>query len=255
MKLKVASCIALCLSFTFLAQSLPMDAAPAANLRGREYYEERGDIVWEVPTEEKYIALTFDDGPDEKQTMLILDLLRQYDARATFFVVGDRVERYPEIVRRELAEGHEVANHSYTHPAFQHLSNGSMEEELNRTQEAVFKATGTRPSLFRPPGGYYNERLISLSKLHHLQMVLWSWHQDTKDWRSPGMQVIANKVLENARSGDIVLMHDFVHRSSQTYEALRIILPELKRQGYSLVTVSELLSHKVAPKNHIKVSY
>lgn len=255
MRLKTTSCIAICLSFTLLIQSAPTGAAPAANLRGREYYEERGDIVWEVPTEEKYIALTFDDGPDEKQTQLILDLLRQYHAKATFFVVGDRVERYPEIVRRELAEGHEVANHSYTHPAFQRLSSGSMEEELNRTQEAVFKATGTRPILFRPPGGYYNERLISLSKLNHLQMVLWSWHQDTKDWRSPGVQVIANNVLDNARSGDIVLMHDFVHRSSQTYEALRIILPELKRRGYSLVTVSDLLSHRVAPKNHIKVSY
>lgn len=255
MRLKTACCITLCLSFTLLIQSVPTDAAPAANLRGREYYEERGDIVWEVPTEEKFIALTFDDGPDAKQTLLILDLLREYQAKATFFVVGDRVERFPEIVRRELAEGHEVANHSYTHSAFQRLSSGSMEEELNRTQEEIFKATGTRPTLFRPPGGYYNDRLISLSKLHHLQMVLWSWHQDTKDWRSPGVQAIANRVLDNARSGDIVLMHDFVYRSTQTYEALRIILPELKRQGYTLVTVSELLSHKVAPKNHIKVSY
>lgn len=255
MRFKYAFSITLSLSLALSTLPSLANAYPASNLKGREYYEERGDIVWEVPTEEKYIALTFDDGPDEKQTLLILDLLQQYDAKATFFLVGDRVERFPEIVRRELAEGHELANHSFKHPAFQSLSSGSMDDELTRTQDAIFKAAGTRPTLFRPPGGYYNDRLITISKLHQLQMVLWSWHQDTKDWRSPGVQAIADKVLNNARSGDIVLMHDFVYRSSQTYEALKIILPELKKRGYSMVTVSELLSHKVAPKNHIKVSY
>ncbi|WP_410768114.1 polysaccharide deacetylase family protein [Fontibacillus sp. BL9] len=228
---------------------------PVAQMKERRYYEERGDIVWEVPTAEKYIAFTFDDGPDDKQTREILQVLKQYEAKATFFLVGDRVERYPEIVRQELQEGHEIANHSFRHPSFQGLSGSSMENELARTQDAIFKATGQKPVLFRPPGGYYNETIIHLSKQHHLQMVLWSWHQDTKDWRSPGVRRIVNNVLDNARNGDIVLMHDFVHNSNQTSEALKTILPELKKRGYSFVTVSELMSHKVAPKNHIKVSH
>ncbi|MEF2964609.1 polysaccharide deacetylase family protein [Paenibacillus sp. M1] len=252
-KFKTALVLALALCSTL--PPLQAQAYPAAQLKDRGYYEERGDIVWEVPMEEKYIALTFDDGPDNQQTVKILELLKQYQAKATFFLIGDRVERYPDVVRQELAEGHEIANHSFHHPSFQGLPSSAMEKELTATQEAIYKATGQRPALFRPPGGFYNDRIISVSKQHHLQMILWSWHQDTKDWRSPGVRRISDKVLNNARNGDIVLMHDFVHNSTQTYEALKIILPELKKRGYSFVTVSELLSHKVAPKNHIKASH
>lgn len=254
---KKRTVLALVIALSAVSSPLQAKAAsyPAAQMKDRSYYEERGDIVWEVPTEEKYMALTFDDGPDPQQTLKIMEVLKQYDAKATFFLVGDRVERYPEVVRQELQEGHEIANHSFRHPSFQGLPGNSMENELIKTQDAIYKATGQKPVLFRPPGGFYNEKIIQLSKDHHLQMILWSWHQDTKDWRAPGVGRIANKVLNNARNGDIVLMHDFVYNSNQTAEALKIILPELKKHGYSFVTISELLSHKVAPKNHIKVSH
>lgn len=216
--------------------------APA---NGREYFESRGDIVWEVPTADKLIALTFDDGPDSKQTPKILDILKQYDAKATFFVVGKRVDLYPDIVRRELAEGHELANHTFTHPYFQgKVSVERLQQEIDSTHKSIKKATGTSPHLFRPPGGYYNQTMVHVTKKLGYQVVLWSWHQDTVDWNRPGVGKIVNKVLNNARNGDIVLFHDFVEGRTQTIAALEKIMPELSKRGYKFVTVSELLKHR-----------
>ncbi|AZK46938.1 polysaccharide deacetylase family protein [Paenibacillus lentus] len=239
----------LILIFTLVFPLTPQQssAQPASQFKDRAYYEERGDIVWEVPTEDKYIALTFDDGPDHRQTPQILDVLDQYNAKATFFVVGERVEKYPEIVQLQLARGHEVANHSYQHPSFRGMAKSKMQNELSKTQQIIFQATGYKAALFRSPGGFYNEELIQVSKQNDLKFILWSWHQDTKDWKAPGVNKIVKRVLSGARSGDIVLMHDYVANSNQTIEALKQILPELKKRGYSFVTVSELLSHKVTP--------
>lgn len=252
-KRKSGAVLAVVLTATLLSTSAT--ASTPSWAKARSYYEERGDIVWEVPTSEKYIAFTFDDGPDPNKTPEILKVLEQYQAKATFFVVGERVERFPEIVRMELAKGHELGNHSYQHPAFNRMALSSVSKQLDLTQEAIFEATGTKPVLFRPPGGYYNEGIVELSKSSSLQMILWSWHQDTKDWAAPGVSAIVRKVLDNARNGDIILMHDYVYNSTQTVEALKEILPELKNRGYSFVTVSELLTHKVTPDHHIKVNH
>ncbi len=211
----------------------------------REYYEARNDIVWEVPTKEQVIALTFDDGPDPKDTPAILNLLRQYEAKATFFVVGQRIEEYPELVIRETLEGHEIANHTYSHPYFnRRATNEKIRSEMEKTNDAILQVTGQQPHLFRPPGGYYSDQLVRVSKYFHYQIVLWSWHQDTEDWNTPGVDKIVNKVLNNARNGDIVLFHDYVEGRTQTVAALARILPELKRRGFRFVTVSELLSFK-----------
>lgn len=234
---------------------LPGSAEARSVPKDRAYYESRGDIVWEVPTQDKFIALTFDDGPDAKLTPKILELLEKYDAKATFFVVGERVKRYPELVKKELAAGHEIGNHSFRHPAFETLSVNTIKNEMDQTQQVIYQTTGHKAVLFRPPGGVYNENIINLAKQNNMQLILWSWHQDTRDWSSPGVNKIVRKVLNNARNGDIVLMHDFVYRSSQTPEALKVILPELKKRGFSFVTVSELLTHKVSPKQHIEVNH
>nr|WP_240041247.1 polysaccharide deacetylase family protein [Paenibacillus ginsengarvi] len=223
-----------------------VDSAPAK--KGREYYEERGEIVWEVPTDQKVIALTFDDGPDPVDTPAILELLKQYEAKATFFVVGQRVDKYPDIAKREIAEGHEIANHTFSHQYMNRnrLSAARIEEEITKTEASIFKATGKKPHLFRPPGGYYNEQVVGASKRTGYKVVMWSWHQDTEDWSTPGVKKIVNKVLGNARNGDIVLFHDYVEGKSQTVEALKQILPDLKKRGFTFVTVSELLSHRKA---------
>ncbi|SDE14957.1 polysaccharide deacetylase family sporulation protein PdaB [Paenibacillus sp. UNCCL117] len=222
-----------------------VQAAPRTPANSRSYYEERGEVVWEVPSDEKIIALTFDDGPDEKDTPAILDLLKQYEARATFFVVGKRVEEFPELVKREVDEGHEIANHTYSHTYFRKkMPDTRIEEQLMKAEHVIENATGKKTKLFRPPGGYYSENVVRAAKKSGYLVVMWSWHQDTEDWDTPGVGKIVNKVLNNARNGDIVLFHDHVEGRTQTIEALKQILPELKARGYRFVTVSELLTFR-----------
>lgn len=230
----VAACLLTMCGFT---------SQPVANTR--EYYESRGEIVWEVPTDEKLIALTFDDGPDATTTLQILDLLAKYDAKATFFVVGRRAERFPDVVKREALEGHEIANHTYTHMYFNRkVSASAIAGELEKTSNTLTELTGQKCRWFRPPGGFYNDTVVRVAKERGYTLILWSWHQDTRDWISPGVGKIVRKVLNNARNGDIVLLHDHVSGANQTVAALGQILPELRDRGYRMVTVSELLRHK-----------
>ncbi|NOV00351.1 polysaccharide deacetylase family protein [Paenibacillus sp. LMG 31457] len=219
-------------------------AASAAPKKDRAYYETRGEIVWEVNTDEKVIALTFDDGPHPKYTDQILELLKQYEAKATFFVVGNKIQLYPDVLERTAREGHEIANHTYNHAYIGKKTN--IKKELNTTEELIIAKTGQRSQLFRPPGGFYNDRLVSVVKDEGYKMIMWSWQLDTKDWDTPGVNRIVNSVLKNAKNGNIVLFHDYIEGPTQTIQALKIILPELKNRGYKLITVSELLSYNKA---------
>lgn len=214
-------------------------------LKDRTYYEKRGDIVWEAPMSKKQIAFTFDDGPDELETVQILELLKKYDAKATFFVVGQQLKTKGHLIRREIEEGHEVGNHTYFHTFADKIKKKEeYMKELEDTDRLIEEAGGPKPTLFRPPGGVYNDIVLDSAQKRGYTIVLWSWHQDTGDWSRPGKQRIINKVLRNARNGDIVLFHDNVHGQSQTVKALERILPELKKQGYQFVTVSQLLKTK-----------
>ncbi|ELK42619.1 polysaccharide deacetylase family protein [Brevibacillus agri] len=218
-------------------------SALALREKNREYYETRGEIVWEVPTNSKVIALTFDDGPDPRYTPEIAALLKKYEAKSTFFVVGSRVSQYPELVRSLAQDQHEIANHTFNHPDIRKLTPERLRDEVEKTQEAIFSATGVRPTLFRPPGGYYSESVVHTAKQAGFLIVMWSWHQDTRDWTDPGVKKIVDKVLGNARNGDIVLFHDYGGNRKQTVQALEQILPELQKRGYRFVTVSELMKH------------
>ncbi|MFC9707848.1 polysaccharide deacetylase family protein [Paenibacillus sp. NPDC056933] len=242
MNLKAARFIGLC-TLIILLGSHSAYAKPVQ--KNRQYYEERGEIVWEVPTHDKLIALTFDDGPDPVQTPQILALLQQYQAKGTFFVLGKWAEKFPELIQQEQREGHEIANHTYGHMyAVRSTRADKYSREMNTAEKSIVEAGAERPLLFRPPGGYYNDMVIQVAKQHGYTIVLWSWHQDTRDWSSPGVSAIVNKVLKNARNGDIVLFHDKVEGRSQTVTALKTILPKLQEQGYRFVTVSELLAVK-----------
>ncbi|TDF94204.1 polysaccharide deacetylase family protein [Paenibacillus piri] len=236
-------CLFLCLSGELRAGA-GVRADADAPKKGRFYYEKRGEVVWEVPTDEKVIALTFDDGPDPEDTPKILELLKQYEAKATFFIVGKKAEAYPEILGREDAEGHELANHTYHHIYFNRsFSEKTITDEISRAEEVIYKRSGQKPRLFRPPGGFYNDALVRVAKNSGYKVVMWSWHINTMDWNTPGVDKIAKTVLNNARNGDIVLLHDWVEGKSQTVEALKQILPELKNRGYRFVTISELLTY------------
>jgi peptidoglycan-N-acetylglucosamine deacetylase len=223
--------------------TLPVTVAAAPN-RGRKYYESTGEMIWEIPTEEKVIALTFDDGPDPDNTAHILDLLKQYNGKGTFFLIGEKVKRNPELAKRAFEEGHELANHTYHHLFLSNRSYHKLEKEITDTENGIIEATGKKPTLFRPPGGIYNDNLISLARKHGYLVIMWSWHQDTKDWSRPGVRKIVSRVLDNLNNGNIVLFHDYVEGGSQTIEALKLILPELQKQGYRLVTVSDLILYK-----------
>jgi polysaccharide deacetylase family sporulation protein PdaB len=219
--------------------------ALAAPKKDRDYYENRGEVVWEVPTEDKVIALTFDDGPDPENTSPILDLLEQYGAKATFFLVGNKVERNPELVKRELAQGHELANHTYSHSYLgKKTSAEKIRKDILQAEKVIFSVSGQKCKLFRPPGGYINETLVNTARQEGYTVVMWSWHQDTRDWSRPGVNKIVHSVLNHTQNGYIVLFHEYIDGKTQTIAALEQILPELQKRGYRFVTISELLTYR-----------
>ncbi|WNS41254.1 polysaccharide deacetylase family protein [Paenibacillus sp. MMS20-IR301] len=247
MKKRIRITAAALAAFTLMCGSADAALSSPDRAKNRYYYEERGDMIWEVQTSQKVIALTFDDGPDPFETEGILEVLRRYDAKCTFFAIGKRIAAYPDVARHVIAGGHELANHTYNHVYFKTpIISKQIQEELELTEKEIIKVSGKHSSLFRPPGGMYDETLIDVSNSMGLKPVLWSWHQDTKDWNRPGVWSISSRVIRNARNGDIVLFHDHVHGESQTKEALEIILPELAKQGFRFVTVSELIGYSDA---------
>ncbi|MFH5186541.1 polysaccharide deacetylase family protein [Paenibacillus sp. TAB 01] len=200
------------------------------------------EVVWNVHTDQKLIALTFDDGPNPVYTPQILDLLKAYDAKATFFVLGKRVQMYPALAIREVNEGHEIANHTFDHHYLKNVSSQKLMDEIRQTQDIIFDITEQTPHVFRPPGGFYNEALLQMTQEDKLTVVMWSWYQDTKDWKRPGVDKIVHTVLSNVHNGDIILFHDLQGDCSQTVEALKRIIPELKNQGYQFLTVTDLIA-------------
>jgi len=185
-----------------------------------------------------YLSQTFDDGPHPVNTPELLNLLAKNDIKATFFMVGSNVERYPNIVKRMVDEGHEVANHSYSHPALNQLSEAEVDSQISRTQEAITKACGVTPKLMRPPYGAFNARLIEKMRSDYgLTTIFWS--VDPDDWKRPGSSVVASRILSEARDGSIILSHD-IHGG--TIEAMYTVLPGLKDKGFKPVTTGQLIA-------------
>lgn len=189
----------------------------------------------DISMDDKVVALTFDDGPSQ-YTDKILKLLKKYDACATFFVVGNKVNFYDDTLREMLKQGSEIGNHSYSHKLLTRLSEKEFKEDLNKTQEIIKKLTGFTPKVFRPTyGGYTNK----IKKYTDLSFVLWD--VDSRDWSVKKKDKILKNVLPNVKSGSIVLMHD---NHEYSLKALEPMIKELKAKGYKFVTVSELLELK-----------
>ena len=169
-------------------------------------------------------VLTYDDGPHRTLTPRILDALLQNNLRAIFFVIGQNVVRHPHIVRRALSEGHEIANHTHTHPFLTRLSSAGIERELSLTSQAIFDACGVRPTRFRPPYGDVNARVRQVARDQGLATVMWD--VDTRDFLKVTSQTVSARVLA-AGSGKIVLMHDIHLRTALATAAFA---PQLRRR-------------------------
>jgi len=193
---------------------------------------------------ERIIALTFDDGPHPTNTPRLLNILRQYDVPATFFVIGNLVDRYPAIARRIVEEGHEIGNHTYTHANLSKLPNHALHQELQKGREAIIRATGTAPQILRPPYGALKtqQRLYAKYNFGYPTIL---WNVDPLDWKRPGVQVVANRLVAGATNGGILLAHDL---HSTTVDAIPSVLSRLKAQGYRFVTVSQLINRAEALK-------
>jgi len=185
-------------------------------------------------TQEKVVALTFDDGPDPFDTPDILDILKEKEVRATFFVLGKAAQSNPFLLKRLIKEGHEIGNHGFNHDYQQRR----LVEEINYTDQIVFAATGNHTFFYRPPGGLVSKTQLETTKKNGHLVALWS--VDSKDWRNPGVKQIVDNVMKNVFPGSIILMHDGGYQRTQTVKALGPIIDALKTRGYRLATLSEL---------------
>jgi peptidoglycan/xylan/chitin deacetylase (PgdA/CDA1 family) len=188
--------------------------------------------------EGQYLAMTFDDGPHPQHTPRLLDMLKQRGIKATFFLVGQNAAQYPEILKRMAAEGHELANHSYTHPMLNPLGEGGIREQLDKTHQAVLGATGITMKLLRPPYGALTETMRRWTyQTFGYRTILWD--VDPLDWKVRDAGRVQSEILGHARSGSIVLAHD-IHKS--TVDAMPETLDALAAKGFKFVTVSELIA-------------
>ncbi|UOF90866.1 polysaccharide deacetylase family protein [Fodinisporobacter ferrooxydans] len=195
--------------------------------------------VKHVKMKRKLVALTFDDGPDPRYTPKIIEELNKFGAKGTFFVIGMRAKRYPDLLKLEIANGDEIGNHSLNH----RLTKLIQIEDIEGCDQVVFDATNHHTRLFRPPGGFISKQILDSASKANETVVTWSWDEDSRDWSKPGVSKIVNRVLNHLHPGDIILFHDGGGKRDQTIEALPKILEGIREQGFQCVTVSELIQN------------
>jgi peptidoglycan-N-acetylglucosamine deacetylase len=189
----------------------------------------------------KQIAITFDDGPDGKYTPEILDVLKEYNVKATFFLLGQNMEYYPEMARRIVDEGHAVGNHSYSHPDFRYLTvEDALQKQVIKTQQVFEDILGFRPAYFRPPYGAVTDEQIRV--LCEEGMIIIDWSIETFDWsdtqNSP--EKILNRIKKYHHGGAVILMHSAGGDRSNSITVLPQIIEFLQNEGYELVTIDEM---------------
>ena len=192
--------------------------------------------VYSVERDDKVLSISFDASWGADKTIAILDILDRYDVKTTFFLVGGWVDKYPEMVEEIFARGHEIGNHSNTHPHMSQLSESDIREELRIMSDKVEKLTGVRPTLFRPPYGDYNDRVVLASRAEGYECVQWSI--DSLDWKDRGTEDIIKQCTHRVDNGDIVLFHN---DSNDIVNALPSVIEHYQGLGYTIIPVSELL--------------
>ena len=192
--------------------------------------------VYSVERDDKVISISFDASWGADKTIPILDILDQYDVKTTFFLVGNWVDKYPEMVQEIFRRGHEIGNHSDTHAHMSQLSEQGIRDELRTMSDKVEKLTGVRPTLFRPPYGDYNDRVIRVSRAEGYEAVQWSI--DSLDWKDRGTQDIIKQCTYRVDNGDIVLFHN---DSNDIVNALPAVIQHYQALGFRIIPVSEIL--------------
>jgi len=187
----------------------------------------------------KCVALTFDDGP-VKGTGALLKILAAHHAKATFFVLGSMVQEEPDMLRREVAAGHEIGNHTWNHPQLTTLSTARIRKQIRSTSDLIRKVSGVTPRLLRPPYGSTSRRVSRVAKSFGLAQITWS--VDPQDWKETTAGPVVKRIKAQTQDGDIVLSHDI---RPSTVRAMPRIITSLERRGFIFATVSELLAGAV----------
>jgi peptidoglycan-N-acetylglucosamine deacetylase len=194
----------------------------------------------EIHTSQRKVAITFDDGPNPVYTPQILDIFSKAKGKATFFMIGEQMTNHPEVVKHVADQGHEIGNHTFTHPKLSQLSVEDCREEIDQTEKLIEEMTGQRPVVFRPPYLDYNQDTVSIVQQKGYSMI-GALNLEAQDWEQPGVEHILEKSRDVVKNGGILIFHDGFGDRSQTIEAVRMLVSELTSQDYQLVTVSELL--------------
>ena len=194
------------------------------------------------------IALTFDDGPQPVFTPQVLAILQHFHVKATFFDVGKWMKWHPQLAVQEAQDGHEVEDHTWSHPVLPTLSSEAIHNELARDAQKIQKATDTTPTFFRPPYGETNATVADQARQLGLSTVMWS--VDPRDWTRPGADAIARRVLQATTNGSIILLHDGGGDRSQTVEALPTIINTLQQRGLQFVTIQQMSGGVVITDTH-----
>ena len=197
------------------------------------------DIYYKNENSYMKIALTFDDGPHPRYTGQILEVLEEYDIKATFFVVGVNAKNYPDSLIDVIKKGHEIGNHTYSHPHVSGLNTYTLTDEVEKCESTIYGLTDYKTKLFRPPEGMIDADVRTVLRSLDYKVIMWDI--DTRDWAHEPPEKIAENVISNIASGDIILMHDYIGHNSPTVEAIKIFIPVLLEKGYKFVVISELI--------------
>ncbi|MEM7602891.1 MAG: polysaccharide deacetylase family protein [Verrucomicrobiota bacterium] len=232
-----------------LAAATPHSQRPPAGLEGPTWDKIRNtppqspgvgnrDSYSSVSTSLPFIALTFDDGPHPTHTPRLLDILKARNVKATFYVVGTNAKRYPEILRRMIAEGHEIGNHTITHGSITKMSPDQIRHELSVSHQTILEATGIPPRTMRPPyGAIRSDQKAWIRREFGYPSIM--WNVDPEDWKKPGSSVVTQRLVSGARPGGILLVHD-IHEP--TIDAIPSAVDQLLRKGFQFVTVTQLIA-------------
>lgn len=201
----------------------------------------KAKVYYHCKTIKPYLALTFDDGPNKVQTKKVLNILDKYNAKATFFAIGENIEYQKDILKMVYDKGHEIGNHFYTHENINKLSKEEIRENIEKNNDLIYSIIGKRPKIVRPPYGIVNDKLKEVCFELNMSIIIWTDDKDSKDWNKTKDSEIISNVTKKVTNGDIFLFHDGSKTYTNTLSAIDVIIPYLLKKGYQWVSVSTLI--------------